>query len=474
MRLRPRIALTTAALLLPVATLFVWVEGRLRARDASEALVERATAMLDDRARARCEAGPEAWVRSIQAAGPGPGGGPPPPFPPPGRRPDPAPPVHLYPFDGDLHPSVPGSPPLDPEALEAARHGAAVARGPLGGPGEPNEGVLLRTPWGTGPCAWVLAVRPSAPAIGPPEMLLRAWAAPLIALVGAVVLALGPIVARIRRLGAKVRASSEHHYANRIAMSGSDEIAELAAAFDDAAREVRAHLDAQEQREQTLRDFLANTAHDVMTPLTVLQGHLSALRAAAAKGAPVDAGTLDGALDEASYMGALLNNLGVAARLEAGEPHFVRVPVDLGRVVERCVSRHRPTATQHGVAIECAVPETAAVIQGDETFLEQAIGNVVYNAVRHNREGGHVAVVLSERGESGFRVRVVDDGPGMSDEDLARVNAPAAGDTARTRHPDGHGLGLAITRRVAALHGMSLVFARSDAGGVQVDFDCRR
>jgi signal transduction histidine kinase len=302
-------------------------------------------------------------------------------------------------------------------------------------------------------------------------MLLRAWAAPLLALVGAVILALGPTVARIRRLGAKVRASAEHRYSELVEMPGNDEIADLAAAFDGAAREVRAHLDAQEQREQTLRDFLANTAHDVMTPLTVLQGHLAGLRAAVTAGTAVDAATLDAALDEATYMGALLNNLAVAARLEAGEPHLVRVPVDVARVVERCVSRHGPMARQRGVAMEHAVPERAALIHGDVTFLEQAIGNVVYNAVRHNREGGHVAVVLSSRGETGFRVRVADDGPGMSDEDLARLNVGGAVDAARTRHADGHGLGLSITRRVAALHGMSLVFARSDAGGLEVDFE---
>jgi signal transduction histidine kinase len=463
-KLRPRIALTTAALLVPVAILFVLVEGRLRDREASDLLAERATAMLDEASRAQCEASPDAWVRAVQGS---PGLGAPPP--PRGGRSGGAPPVHLYPFDAELRPSVPWTPPLGSRAIEAARSGGGLVRDPLGGPDDPNEAVLLRTSWATGPCAWVLAVRPGAPST-PPEMLLRAWAAPLLALVGAVVLALGPTVARIRRLGAKVRASAEHRYSELVEMPGNDEIADLAAAFDGAAREVRSHLDAQEQREQTLRDFLANTAHDVMTPLTVLQGHLANLRAAATAGTAVDAATLDAALDEATYMGALLNNLAVAARLEAGEPHLVRVPVDVARVVERCVSRHGPMARQRGVAMEHAVPETAALIQGDVTFLEQAIGNVVYNAVRHNREGGHVAVVLSPRG-GGFRVRVADDGPGMSDEDLARLNGAGATDAARTRHADGHGLGLSITRRVAALHGMSLVFARSEAGGVEVDFE---
>jgi len=459
-KLRPRIALTTAALLLPVASLFVWVEGRLRERAAEDALVERAMAMLDDGARARCEDAPEGWVRAIQGAPP----------PPPRERGDRSPPVHLYPFDAELQPSVAWSPPLDPEAVSGARQGLAEVRVHRRGPRDLDDEVLLRTPWGTGRCAWMLAVRPGSPGNAAPDVLLRAWAAPLLALVAAVILALGPIVARIRQLGVKVRQSAEHRYASRIEMDGSDEIAELAAAFDDAAREVRDHLGAQERREQTLRDFLANTTHDVMTPLTVLQGHLASLRHTASEGGPVDAAVLDAAIDEASYMGALMNNLAIAARLEAGEPHLVRGPVDLGRVVERCVSRHRPMARQHGVEIDCAVPENAIVLDADETLLEQAVGNVVFNAIRHNRRGGHVALVLSDVPEGRFRLCVIDDGPGMSDEDLKRLNEPGVPDVARTRRADGHGLGLAITRRVVALHEMTLVFARSEAGGVQVDF----
>ncbi len=511
MRLRARVALTTAALMLPLAALFGWVDAQVRERAASDVLVADARGMLEGDARARCEASPEEWTRGIQGglalspgapgaggfAGPpgappgppgaaGPPGPPGAPFEPPPGGPPPAPRsgaergtprVHLYPFDANLHPSVDRGPPLDPELVAAVRHGATDARRRVSGPAQPNELALLRTPWGTGPCAYVLAVRPAAATTEDPQTILRVWGAMLIALVAALLLALGPIIARIRELASKVRASASHQYRERIEMNGGDEIEELAAAFDGAAREVRAHVDAQERREQTLRDFLANTTHDVMTPLTVLQGHLAGLRAGATAGHETRAASLDAAIDEASYIASLVNNLAVAARLEAGEPHLVRVAVDLGRVVERCVSRHRPIARSHGIAIEHAVPEAPIVVEGDETFLEQAVGNLVFNAVLHphaeGRTGGHVAVVLSPLGDARFRVRVVDDGQTLTDEEIARLAAPAH-DAARTRRRDGHGLGLGITRRVVTLHRMTLAFARSELGGLQVDIEGTR
>ncbi|MCA9680566.1 MAG: sensor histidine kinase, partial [Myxococcales bacterium] len=81
--------------------------------------------------------------------------------------------------------------------------------------------------------------------------------------------------------------------------------------------------------------------------------------------------------------------------------------------------------------------------------LEQALGNLVLNAIRYNHEGGHVAVVLEQAGE-GFSLRVIDDGPGIPEADRRRLMARGArGDAARTREPRGQGLGLAIVFRVA-------------------------
>lgn len=304
-----------------------------------------------------------------------------------------------------------------------------------------------------------------------PRLLAPPRYAPVAVVLGVVLVALGPLVARIRRLTGAVRRSAQGGYASSVAVEGDDEVAELARAFNDAAAEVRAQVAGQERRERALRDFLENTTHDLAIPLTVLQGHLAAIGGRVRAGEGVPAELVAAAMDESHYMASLAQNLTAAARLESAAPAAERAPVELGALVARVVARHRPVAAQHGIALESGVPPEALRALGDVTLVEQALSNVVHNAIRYNREGGHVAVVLEDDGGGRFRLRVVDDGPGMSEADLGRLTQRRSrGERARTRHPEGCGLGLDIARRVAEAHGWSMALAPSEYGGLAVSF----
>ncbi|MFY0583466.1 sensor histidine kinase [Cystobacter fuscus] len=117
------------------------------------------------------------------------------------------------------------------------------------------------------------------------------------------------------------------------------------------------------------------------------------------------------------------------------------------------------------------MPEPPVLVLGDDILIEQAVSNVIYNAVRYNARGGHVAVVLEREPGATFRLRVLDDGPGIPEHELPHIlERHVRGDAARTRGPGGHGLGLAIASRVTVLHGWSLKLGRSEYGGLQVDF----
>src|SRR4029079_19421331 len=106
----------------------------------------------------------------------------------------------------------------------------------------------------------------------------------------------------------------------------------------------------------------------------------------------------------------------------------------------------------------------------DLTLLEQAVSNLVYNAIRHNRPGGHAALILEGEDRGRFRLRVIDDGPGIPEEELAHLIARGfRGNDARTRVPGGQGLGLDIAHRVAKLHGFALAFRRSEYGGLEAE-----
>jgi signal transduction histidine kinase len=327
-------------------------------------------------------------------------------------------------------------------------------------------------PWSTGPCALLLARGSTDPRWGSILPETELWLLPMLAVLAAVILAVGPVVGRIQTLTAAVQRAAATSYATRVAMRGGDEIADLARAFDTAGHEIRAQLEENERREQALRHFLGNTTHDVMIPLTVLQGHLVTLREHAAAGRAVDVSVVISAMDEAHYMASLVHNLAVAARLEAAEVALQRSPVDLVGLVQRVLGRHRPIARELGIALDSAVPEGATVIAADVTLIEQAVSNVTYNAIRYNRRGGHVAVILEATAPGGFCLRVIDDGPGIPDAELSQLALRGArGAEARTRAPDGQGLGLHIAFRAAALHGFHLTLLRSEYGGLEAKLE---
>ncbi|QRN96432.1 HAMP domain-containing histidine kinase [Archangium violaceum] len=483
MKLRMRLALTTAGVALAIALGLAWIHWTVETSARESLLAEFALTQMLQGGRERCEASPATWSLEQTGGprGPPPGGREGPPPPPPrnwfGRKEPGGPPppggTALFAYDTELVARNPAAPPL-PEKLAAAMRKGQEAAGRS--PGLDDRGMrelVVRMPWASGPCAFVL-VRQWGPGprgrrspTPPPDMLVFPS---LIALAG-VLLTVGPVVRRLRQLTREVRTSVSSAYQGPITLQGNDEVTELARAFDEAGREVRAQMDLKEQREQTLRSFLENTTHDVMIPLTVLQGHLAELQQRAARGEPVEASVVAAASQEAHYMAALIHNLGAAARLEAGEPAVQRAPVDLNALVERCMSRHRPIARQQDVALEYAVPEAPVRVLGDDILIEQAVSNVIYNAVRYNARGGHVAVVLEHQPGNTFRLRVLDDGPGIPENELSRiVERRVRGNAARTRGPGGNGLGLNIAWKVTVLHGWRLELGRSEYGGLQVDF----
>lgn len=356
------------------------------------------------------------------------------------------------------------------ELLQEARSGQSTVTRRSRQDGMEVFELLLRTSGEGGPCAYVLArfMEPPGPPLGglPP---LEDWGLPTLVVLAAVVVALGPVVRRVRQLTQEVRASASSRYQQPVSVRGNDEIAELARAFQEARAEIQGQMAQQEAREQALRDFLANTTHDVMTPLTVLQGHLSAMQQRLGRGEPLESALMASAMSEAHYMASLVHNLAVAARLEAGAPQVQRAAVDLNALIARVISRHQPVARQQQISLESGVPETPVWVLGDVTLIEQAVSNVVFNGIRYGREGGHVAVVLESTRQGRFQLRVIDDGPGIPEEERSRLlERRFRGNAARTRAPQGQGLGLHITHHVAQVHGWTLTLAPSEYGGLEV------
>lgn len=330
--------------------------------------------------------------------------------------------------------------------------------------------VGVRMEWSDGPCALVLLRRIQPPETGALAPISR-YGPPFLASAGVVLvalLALGPIVRRVRALEGGVRRSAQSGYALTVPAEGRDEIADLAHAFNAAGAEVKAQLERVAGREKALREFVENTTHDVMIPLTVVQSALASIEGATRSGATVDPARAKEALEEVQYLAALLENLAAAAALDAREMPIADHPISLNQLVERVASRYQTLARARGVELVHALPGDEVETRGDVTLVERALSNVVQNAVRYGESGGHAAIVL-ESGEGRFVVRVLDDGPGVAEDDLDKlVQRSWRGDAARSRHQSGQGLGLSITQDVCARHGFELRLVRREPRGLEV------
>lgn len=410
--------------------------------------------------------------------------------------------VQVFAFDSGLNPSNPDTPALDRRlrakfdgeqtlhvssvggVLNFVKDDAWACDGRDHGPGcPPSDGMkkpgemrihemLVPMTWKEGPCAIVL-IRWDEPVretsifhISPP---IAVWGLPVAVMLLTVLIAAGPVVRRIRRLTSQVRRSAADRYRTPIALKGTDEIGQLAGAFENARAEILDQVARQEEREQNLREFLENTTHDISIPLTVLQGHLSDL--AAGEGGHRDE-SVASAMAETNYLAALIGNLSIASRLETGTPTMQQVPVDLNALIGRCVIRHRPLARQRSVNIDHAIPEEPVVTTGDMTFIEQAVNNVTFNAIRYNKPGGHVAVILEAAPDDRFTISIIDDGPGIPDDQMAAITERyyRCGKE-RSRESHNQGIGLNIAGKVAAMHGWRFNISRSEFGGLRVDFE---
>ncbi|MBC2639958.1 MULTISPECIES: cell wall metabolism sensor histidine kinase WalK [unclassified Rhodococcus (in: high G+C Gram-positive bacteria)] len=200
--------------------------------------------------------------------------------------------------------------------------------------------------------------------------------------------------------------------------------------------------------EEKMRRFVADASHELRTPLTTIRGFAELYR----QGAMTDTETLMSRIEgEASRMGLLVEDLLMLARLDAQRPLETR-PVDLLSVVSDAVHGARAVAPDRSIALDILPgPGTPEVI-GDEARLRQVLGNLLANAVKHTPATADVTVRLSTT-EQSVVLEVADTGPGLSEQDAARVfERFYRTDASRTRESGGSGLGLSIVSALVAAH----------------------
>jgi two-component system OmpR family sensor kinase/two-component system sensor histidine kinase BaeS len=229
----------------------------------------------------------------------------------------------------------------------------------------------------------------------------------------------------------------------------------LAHAFN-AMAERLAHADRQR------RDLMADVAHELRTPLSVLQGRLEGLLDGVY---PRDDRQLASLVEETQVLSRLIEDLRTLALDDAGALRLEREPTELVGLVRDTVRGFEPEAARHGVtlAVTTALGETELDL--DPVRIRQVLSNLLSNALRHTPTGRGVSVSV-EAVASGLAVAVADAGEGMAPEDVARMfDRLYKGEASR-----GSGLGLTIARRLVEAHGGEIQAASRLGQGTTVTF----
>jgi two-component system sensor histidine kinase BaeS len=252
----------------------------------------------------------------------------------------------------------------------------------------------------------------------------------------------------LREMTAAARRMARGDYSVRVTATSSDEVGELARAFNRMAEDLAA-VDRQR------RELVANVSHELRTPLAAMRAVLENLVDGVAEPDPV---ALCAALDQAERLSTLVADLLDLARVEAGEEQLATSRVPILELLQRAIAEARVAA--RAVNFDVRVTPPALVVAADPARLHQLVANLLDNASRHSPAGGLVQITADRLG-GGWRLEVADQGPGIPAADRDQV-FERFGTLAETKGGGGTGLGLAIARWVADLHGGTIHFVEPE------------
>lgn len=271
----------------------------------------------------------------------------------------------------------------------------------------------------------------------------------------------GRVLRPLRRITSTARQISATNLHQRLDLNGpDDELKQLGETLDDLFARLESSFEAQ-------RRFAANASHELRTPLTAERSLLQVALADPDASVETWRATGEELLDLGELQERLITSLFTLARSERGIER--RESFDLAAIAGQAVLARRQEAERQGISLDANIVE--APIAGDRNLVESLLANLLDNALRHNLEGGRVAITTGMQAGRAV-LAIVNTGPLVPPEDVERLFEPfrkAGAD--RTRSNDGHGLGLAIVRAVTDAHGATVIAEPQSNGGLRVEVE---
>ncbi|NCP87224.1 MAG: two-component sensor histidine kinase [Anaerolineae bacterium CG_4_9_14_3_um_filter_57_17] len=274
-------------------------------------------------------------------------------------------------------------------------------------------------------------------------MLLAVAIASLAALLVSLLFSRG-IVAPLQQMTRASQRIAAGHYAERVEISGQDEIAQLGGQFNQMAAEL-------EQVEAMRRRLIGDVSHELRTPLTAIKGYMEGLMDGVL---PASAETYQQIHTEAERLSRLVDDLQELSRVEAGAFSLNFAPISLSSLMETTAKRLLPHLQQKNITLNLVLLPELPPLRVDGDRITQVLTNLVSNAIQYTPVGGVVTVSTALTGAE-MCVSIADTGVGIPAENLPHIfDRFYRVDKSRSRQEGGgSGIGLTIAKALVEAHG---------------------
>lgn len=286
--------------------------------------------------------------------------------------------------------------------------------------------------------------------------------------VGLVILVLGlaasfflarSIIVPLRELSQAAEELEQGRLGQTVLVETSDEVGQLAKVFNRMSERLATSAKLRKQ-------LLANIAHELRTPLAVIQGHLE--------------GMIDGVIEpnttqlkslheEAVRLNRLITDLRDLSLAEVRELTLEKQPADMNHLIKRTLAMLKPLADEKAIHVKVSLATKLPEVAVDADRISQVLYNIFVNAIRYSPFGGEIEIttaLIERMEEKWLKVSISDNGPGISPEDIPYIfDHFYRGDKSRDRKSGGSGLGLAIVKQLVENHGGEVMIESREGQG---------
>jgi two-component system OmpR family sensor kinase/two-component system sensor histidine kinase BaeS len=249
----------------------------------------------------------------------------------------------------------------------------------------------------------------------------------------------------LNRLASAARAIAAKDLTSRVKPTGTVEVANVAHAFNEMA-------DSLEKAEELRRNLVADVAHELRTPLSVMQGNLAAQLDGVF---PLDLAETARLYDETRLLSRLVDDLRELAQAEAGQLQLNLGTIELGPIIESTASAFKVMASEKQTTLTVEALNDLPPVKADAERIAQVLRVLLSNAIRHTSRATNGRITITTAALAGqVEVSVQDNGEGIAFEDVPYVfDRFWRGDKSRARETGGSGLGLAIAKQLIEAQG---------------------